>query len=163
MFLIPLPSFSLYSDFIDNKCFIHYYVILINFFYRFYCNGLIHGDVYWRYWNFSGRRQQCGSNWKIIDSYKLEQDWTKRWYINSNESKSTHANFTDTGFEKILVTVNNWKLPYANYLGVIVEARLGWKAHVKEKREFVLKYRKMCSLMEENSFMSVCNRRLLWK
>ena len=46
--------------------------------------------------------------------------------------------FTNRRFELIPVTINNQKVPYANtakYLGMTLDAKLRWKAHVKKKRE----------------------------
>jgi hypothetical protein len=44
------------------------------------------------------------------------------------------------------LTINNQKVPYANtakYLGITLDAKLRWKAHVKKKREELdLRYKK---------------------
>ena len=55
-------------------------------------------------------------------------------------------NFTNRRFEHIPVTINNQKVPYANtakYLGMTLDAKLRWKAHIKKKREELgLRYKK---------------------
>ena len=60
----------------------------------------------------------------------------KKWHIQLNESKSVHINFTNRSLEHIPVTINNQKVPYANiakYLGMTLDAKLRWKAHVKKE------------------------------
>jgi len=63
-----------------------------------------------------------------------------------NQSKSIHINFTNRCFEHIPITINSQKVPYANtvkYLGMTLDAKLRWKAHVKKKREELdLRYKK---------------------
>jgi len=64
------------------------------------------------------------------------QKWTKKWHIQLNESKSVHINFTNRRFEHVTGTINNQKVSYANtakYLGMTLDAKLRWKAHVKKK------------------------------
>lgn len=94
-------------------------------------------------------------------------NWTKRWRIKLNESKSVHINFTNRRLEHIPVIINNQIVPYANtakYLGMTLDTKLRWKAHVKKKRdELGLKYRKMYWLMGRNSSLSIYNKLLLYK
>ena len=70
----------------------------------------------------------------------------KKWHVQINESKSVHINFTNRCFEHIPLTINNQKVLYANtakYLGVTLDAKLQWKAHVKKKKEELeLRYKK---------------------
>ena len=64
------------------------------------------------------------------------QKWTKKWTIQLNETKLVHINFTDRRLEYIPVSINNQKVPHANtakYLGMNLDAKLRWKAHVKKK------------------------------
>jgi len=72
----------------------------------------------------------------------------KKWHTKLNESKSVHINFTNRRFEQIPVTINNQNVPCANtakYLGMTLDAKLRWKAHVKNKREELdLRYKKKC-------------------
>ena len=71
----------------------------------------------------------------------------KKWHIQLNESKSVNINFTNRRLEHIPVTVNSQKVPYANtakYLGMTLDAKLHWKAHVNKKREEMdLRYKRM--------------------
>jgi hypothetical protein len=91
----------------------------------------------------------------------------KKWHIQLNESKSVHINFTNRRFKHIPVTINNQKAPYANtakYLGMALDAKLRWKAHVKKKREELdLRLKKMYWLIGRNSSLSLHNNLLLYK
>jgi hypothetical protein len=76
------------------------------------------------------------STGKLQTAINQTQTWTKKWNIQFNESKSIHINFTNRSFEHIPVTINNQKVPYANtakILGMTVDAKLRWKAHIKRK------------------------------
>lgn len=95
------------------------------------------------------------------------QQWTKKWRIKLNESKSVHVNFTNKKIGHIPVYINNQEIPHANtakYLGMTLDAKLRWKAHVKKKREELgLKYRKMYWLIGRHSPLSTYNKILLYK
>ena len=72
----------------------------------------------------------------------------QKWHNQINESKTVHINFTNRRFEHIRVTINNQKAPYANtakYLGMTLDAKLRWKAHVKKKRGTGTKIQKCTS------------------
>jgi uncharacterized protein YpmS len=74
---------------------------------------------------------------KLQTAINQIQTWTQKWNIQLNESKSVYINFTNRCFEHILVTINNQKVMYANiakYLGMTLDAKLQWKAHVKKNR-----------------------------
>jgi hypothetical protein len=79
----------------------------------------------------------------------------QKWNIQLNESKSVHINFTNRRFEYISVRINNQNVPYANtakYLGMTLDAKLRWKAHVKKKtEELEMRYKKMYWLIGRNS------------
>jgi hypothetical protein len=78
-----------------------------------------------------------------------------------------NINFTNRRYEHIPVTINNQKVPYANtakYLGMTLDAKLRWKAHVKKKREKLgLRYKKIYWLIGRNSSLSLHNKLLLYK
>lgn len=94
-------------------------------------------------------------------------DWTKKWRIKLNESKSTHIDFTNKKNAYHPVYINNNVIPYENvakYLGMTLDTKLRWKAHVKKKRdELELRYRKMYWLLGRHSALSVHNKILLYK
>lgn len=94
-------------------------------------------------------------------------NWTKRWRIKLNQTKSVHINFTNKRLNYIPVNINQQIVPHANtakYLGMTLDAKLRWKAHVKKKKEeLALKYRKMCWLIGRNSSLSTYNKLLLYK
>ena len=74
-------------------------------------------------------------------------DWTKRWRIKFNETKSTHINFTYQKVNNMIININLQKIQYANtakYLGMTHDTKLKWKEHVKKKKdELNIKLRKM--------------------
>jgi hypothetical protein len=90
--------------------------------------------------------------------------WTKKWKLKLNETKSVHVDFTNKNINYKPVYINNQVIPHANtakYLGMTLDAKLRWKAHVKKKREELeLKYRKM---YWRNSQVSTQNKLLLYK
>jgi len=103
---------------------------------------------------------------KLQTAIDQMQKWTKKWRIHLNESKSVHVNFTNRRFEHIPVNINNQRVPYANtakYLGMTLDTKLRWKAHVKKKREELgLRYKKMHWLLGRNSSLSLHNKLLLY-
>jgi len=91
----------------------------------------------------------------------------KKYNIQLNQSKSIHINFTNRCLEHIPITINNQKVPYANtakYLGMTLDSKLRWKAHVKKKREELdLRYKKMYWLIGRNSSLSLHNKLIIHK
>lgn len=104
---------------------------------------------------------------KLQISVNKISNWSKQWRIKMNESKSVHINFTNKKKEYLPVNINNTQIPYANsakYLGITLDARLRWKAHIKKKREELgIKYRNMYWLIGRNSTLSVHNKLLVYK
>lgn len=94
-------------------------------------------------------------------------DWTKKWRIKLNESKSTHIDFTNQRPNHTPVYINSRVIPYENtakYLGMTLDAKLRWKAHVKKKRQALdLRYKNMYWLLGRHSTLSVYNKVLLYK
>lgn len=94
-------------------------------------------------------------------------DWTRKWRIKLNESKSVHINFTNKKDQYCAVFINNKTIPYGNtakYLGMTLDAKLRWKAHVKKKKEELeLRYKRMYWLLGRQSALSVHNKLLLYK
>ena len=111
------------------------------------------------------------STGKLQTTINQIQKWTKKWHIQLNESKSVHINFTNRRFENIPVTINSQKVPYANTakysnLGMTLDAKLQWKAHLTKKREkqgLRYKKKKMYWLIGRNSSLSLHNKLLLYK
>ena len=90
---------------------------------------------------------------------------TRRIVLNKN--KSAHVNFTNKREQHIPVRIGDEQIPYANtakYLGMTLDAKLRWKAHIKRKREELgIRYKKMYWLMGRKSTMSICNKLLIYK
>lgn len=104
---------------------------------------------------------------KVQSAINTVYDWTKKWRIKLNESKSIHIDFTNKRNSYSPVYINNKAIPYENtakYLGMTLDVKLRWKAHVKKKRdELDLRYRKMYWLLGRHSALSVHNKILLYK
>lgn len=104
---------------------------------------------------------------KLQEACNRVTDWTKRWRVRINESKSAHVDFTYKQNEQVPVSINNAKIPHCNtakYLGMNLDIRLRWKEHIKKKRkELDLKYKKMYFLIGRKSQLSVHNKLLLYK
>lgn len=94
-------------------------------------------------------------------------DWTIQWRIRLNESKSVHVNFTNKKEDYHAIFINNKLIPYENtakYLGMTLDAKLRWKAHVKKKKdELELRYKRMYWLLGRTSPVTVRNKILLYK
>jgi hypothetical protein len=93
--------------------------------------------------------------------------WTRKWRIKLNESKSVHIDFTNNKIRQQPIFINGTEIPYANtakYLGMTLDAKLGWKEHIKKKREELnIKFRKMYWLLGCNSELSIHNKLTLYK
>lgn len=94
-------------------------------------------------------------------------DWSKKWRIKLNELKSIHIIFTNKRIvEPPPLIINGTIVPYENeakYLGLTLDAKLRWKAHVKKKRtELGLKYKQYYWLLRRNSQLSLRNKVLIY-
>jgi len=78
-------------------------------------------------------------------------NWTRKWLIKLNEAKSVHVDCTNRRCQYIQITINDKVTPHSNtakYLGMMLDTKLRWKAHVKKKcEELALKYKKAYWLM----------------
>jgi hypothetical protein len=94
-------------------------------------------------------------------------NWTKRWRIKLNETKSTHINFTYQKVNNMTININSQKIQYAStakYLGMTLDTKLKWKEHVKKKKEELnIKFRKMNWLLGRHSELTIHNKLLLYR
>ena len=63
---------------------------------------------------------------------------TRKWLIKLNEVKCVHVDFTNKRCHHIPIAINGKVIPHSNTakcLGMTLDAKLRWKAHVKKKRE----------------------------
>jgi hypothetical protein len=71
--------------------------------------------------------------------------WTRKWRIKLNETKSTYINFTNQKIDQRSILLNGVRTPPANtakYLGMTLDAKLRWKAHINKKQgELQIKFR----------------------
>jgi hypothetical protein len=80
----------------------------------------------WETVESSTRKLQSAINKVVI--------WTRKWRIKHNESKSVHIDFTNNKIRQQPIFINATKVPYAStakYLGMILDAKLRWKEHIK--------------------------------
>lgn len=94
-------------------------------------------------------------------------EWTNKWKIKLNESKSIHIDFSNKQIKYSPIYINCQIIPYENtakYLGMTLDTKLRWKAHVKKKRdELNLRYNQMHWLLGRHSSLSIQNKLLLYK
>jgi hypothetical protein len=76
---------------------------------------------------------------KMIQRHlNIIHQWTKRWKIKINESKSSFITFTLKKDTCPQVTMNNISIPVCSevkYLGLILDSKLTWNCHIKNKRK----------------------------
>jgi hypothetical protein len=74
---------------------------------------------------------------KVQIAIRSVSDWTKQWNIRLNEQKSTHINFTNKDNRRVILYINERRVPFVNnakYLGMNLDVKLNWKTHIKKKR-----------------------------
>ena len=57
-------------------------------------------------------------------------EWTVKWRIKLNESKSMHVNFTNKNIRHLPIYISGTQVPYTNqakYFGMSLDAKLRWK------------------------------------
>lgn len=104
---------------------------------------------------------------KLQTAINKVQLWTKKWRIKLNESKSVHVDFTNKNLLYKPVCINEQVVPYSNtakYLGMTLDAKLRWKAHVKKKlKQVKIKFKKMYWLLGRSSTLTIYNKLLLYQ
>lgn len=106
------------------------------------------------------------STQKVQSAVNRIVEWTDKWRIKLNESKSVHIDFTNKREQYHPVRINNQVIPYSNtakYLGLTLDAKLRWKAHVKKKKEELgIRYQKMNWLIGRRSPMSIKSKIMVY-
>jgi hypothetical protein len=60
----------------------------------------------------------------------------RKWRIKLIKSKSVHIDFTNNKIKQQPIFIYGTKVPYSNtakYLGMTLDAKLGWKENIKKK------------------------------
>jgi hypothetical protein len=100
-----------------------------------------------------------GATEKLQRAVNKVNNWTKKWLIKLNEAKLVHVYFTNKRCQHIPITINDKVIAHLNtvkYLGMMLDTKLRWKAHVKKKcKELGLKYKKMYWLVERRLALSI--------
>ena len=76
-----------------------------------------------------------GATEKLQQAVDKVNNWTRKWLIRLNEAKSVHVDFTNKRCQHIPITINDKVTPHsitAKYLGMMLDAKLRWKARVKK-------------------------------
>jgi hypothetical protein len=63
--------------------------------------------------------------------------WTRKGRIKPNETKSTYICCTNQKIDQRSILLNGVRIPpaiTAKYLGMTLDAKLRWKAHIKKKQ-----------------------------
>ena len=93
--------------------------------------------------------------------------WLTKWNIKVNTQKSSHVTFTTRRGNCPSLFLNGIAIPNDNivkYLGLHLDRRLTWKAHITAKRKQLdIKFKKMYWLFGHKSELSLDNKVLLYK
>lgn len=104
---------------------------------------------------------------KLQSHLNLLQNWLDQWRIKVNSNKSTQITFTTKHSTCPQVTIYNQPIPIkteVKYLGLHLDQRLTWKAHIKAKRQQLnLKTRSMHWLIGRKSQLTIKSKLLLYK
>jgi hypothetical protein len=94
---------------------------------------------------------------KLQRAFDKDNNWTRKWLLKLNEAKSVHVDFSNK-MAKSYVTQR------AKYLGMKLDAKLRWKAHVeKKKTRRAWTKKKMYWLLGRRSALSIHNKLLMYK
>jgi len=103
----------------------------------------------------------------LQDHLRTIENWTRKWRLKINDTKSSHITFTLRRGHCSPVYINQTVVPQAEmdkYLGLHFEKCLTWKNHVATKRKQLdLKTREMYWLIGKHSHLSLENKLLIYK
>jgi len=95
------------------------------------------------------------------------ENWTRKWRMKINETKSSHITFTLRRGHSPPVYINQRVVPHAEtvkYFGLHFDKRLTWKNHVTTKRKHLdLKTREINWFTGKHSPLSLENKLLIYK
>jgi hypothetical protein len=104
---------------------------------------------------------------QLQDNLVHIQNWTKKWKIRTNESKSTHVTFTLRKRQCPPVYLNNVLIPEsqsARYLGLHLDKTLNWSEHIKKKKKQIdLRLKELYWLIGRRSRLPLENKLLIYK
>lgn len=108
----------------------------------------------------------CRASTNLQEVLDKTHSWLNKWRIRASAQKSVHMTFSLRKGDCPPVRFGNDILPNtdnAKYLGFLLDRRLTWKLHIKQKRDALMfKYRSMNWLMGRNSTLSLDNKLLLY-
>jgi len=103
----------------------------------------------------------------LQDHLRTIENWTRKWRLKINETKSSHITFTLRRGHCPPVYINQTVVPQAEtvkFLRLHFDKRLTWKNHVATKRKQLdLKTREIYWLIGKHSYLSLENKLLIYK
>jgi hypothetical protein len=103
---------------------------------------------------------------KLQTNLAAIQNWSKKWRIQANKSKSVHVTFTIQRETWLPVQINNVQLPKEDveYLELHLDRRLTWHKHIFTKqKQLGITFTKMYWLLRYMSKLSTSNKILIYK
>lgn len=105
---------------------------------------------------------------KLQNALAKIDSWTEKWGLKLNSSKSVHVDFTQkTKTTHKPIFIKGKQVPIADsakYLGVTLDSKLKWKAHVANKKKALeIKYRELKWLIGRKSLLSISNKLMIYK
>lgn len=92
--------------------------------------------------------------------------WFNSWNIQTNVDKTVHVIYTNRKYDILHLKINDINIrteKHAKYLGMVIDEKLLWKAHIIEKRnQAKFKFGQLYWLLGKNSKLSVENKLLIY-
>jgi len=83
---------------------------------------------------------------KLQETVDQVINWTKKWRIKLNETKSVHVNFTNRRLQHYpRIIINATMIPHSNtakYLGMTLDSKFRWKELKRKKKNLILNLEK---------------------
>lgn len=107
------------------------------------------------------------ASFHLQEYLNILHSWLHRWNIKINESKSTYLTFTLCNDPSPPIYLNGVEIPSdvtVIYLGLHLDNKLNWKAHiVKKQKQMDLRFKELWWLLGRKSQLSANNKLLLYK
>jgi hypothetical protein len=103
----------------------------------------------------------------LQEYFSILHSLLQKWNIKINQTKSTYLTFTLRNDPSPPIYLNGVEIPSAatvKYLGLHLDNKLNWKAHITKKRKQMdLRFKELWWLLGRKSHLPVNNKLLLYK